>query len=153
MKSYNYHKTISSNDKALVDLCRCLYQVKAVVRDLQSFSNTLCPALNQYPKLYDTSSWDDDLMKQANQYLNTTFRKFTRLCKLLLFILTRMEARQVKRERIDSFRTEIWQEWKTATTIKQRLIQFTEHNNNKESAIYTKSFTAANNTTTTATEL
>ncbi|EIE78680.1 hypothetical protein RO3G_03384 [Rhizopus delemar RA 99-880] len=64
-----------------------------------------------------------------------------------------MEARQVKRERIDSFRTEIWQEWKTATTIKQRLIQFTEHNNNKESAIYTKSFTAANNTTTTATEL
>ncbi|KAI8979108.1 hypothetical protein BDF20DRAFT_806329, partial [Mycotypha africana] len=31
----------------------------------------------------------------------------------------------VKRERIDSFRFEVWEEWKTATSIKQRLIYYT----------------------------
>ncbi|CAO3694071.1 unnamed protein product [Rhizopus stolonifer] len=85
MKFNNYHKSISANDKAFIDLCRCLYQAKAVVRDLEAFSHTLSPTLNQYPKILNNekctgkSNENDVLLKQANQYLNTTFQKFTRL--------------------------------------------------------------------------
>ncbi|KAI8985270.1 hypothetical protein BDB01DRAFT_721653 [Pilobolus umbonatus] len=37
------------------------------------------------------------------------------------------EKNNVKRERIDSFRLEVWEEYKNATNIKKRLICFTQH--------------------------
>ncbi|CEG77501.1 hypothetical protein RMATCC62417_12241 [Rhizopus microsporus] len=173
MKS-NYRQ-ISLNDKAFIDVCRCLYQAKAIVCDLQSFSNTVCPALTQYSKLLNNEKLNDRtnsdiLLKQVKEYLNTTFRKFTRLCKMLLYILTQMEensAGQVKRERIDSFRTEVWQEWKMATQIKQQLIQlaqlsdtytkstFTDTSNNNNASSSSSSSSSSSKTTTvvTATEL
>lgn len=171
MKS-NYRQ-ISLNDKAFIDVCRCLYQAKAIVRDLQSFSNTVCPALTQYSKLLNNEKLNDRtnsdiLLKQVKEYLNTTFRKFTRLCKMLLYILTQMEessAGQVKRERIDSFRTEVWQEWKMATQIKQQLIQFaqlsdtytkstfTDTSNNNNASSSSSSSSSKATTVVTATEL
>ncbi|KAL9556716.1 hypothetical protein PS6_002196 [Mucor atramentarius] len=109
---------ISITDKAFVDFCRCLYQAKAVVRELESFSDSVCPALKRYhPELLQNEDnkggisryGNGLLLKQVDQYLNTTFRKFTRLCNILMVVLTQMEAKgagQIKRERIDSFRFE-----------------------------------------------
>lgn len=178
--SWNYlfvmkssYRQISLNDKAFIDVCRCLYQAKAIVSDLQSFSNTVCPALTQYSKLLNNEKLNDRtnsdiLLKQVKEYLNTTFRKFTRLCKMLLYILTQMEgnsAGQVKRERIDSFRTEVWQEWKMATQIKQQLIQFaqlsdtytkstfTDTSNNNNASSSSSSSSSKATTVVTATEL
>ncbi|KAI9264783.1 hypothetical protein BY458DRAFT_513540 [Sporodiniella umbellata] len=163
MKSYDpYPRNISANDKAFIDLCRCLYQAKAVVRDLESFSLTLSPALDQYPSfpchdkshVYRTAE-KEVLLKQANRYLKTTFQKFTRLCKLLLMILTKMESAstgQVKRERIDSFRAEIWQEWKTATDLKQKTLHLIQANSHepKSTLDYTTS-PSSNSATSTPT--
>lgn len=158
MKFNNYHKNISANGKAFIDLCRCLYQAKAVVRDLEAFSHTLSLTLNQYPKVLNNqkctekSNEKDVLLKQANQYLNTTFQKFTRLCKLLFIILTKMESGstgQVKRERIDSFRAEIWQEWKMVTDIKQKILELIQFND--DTIIYT--FTANASVKTPTSEL
>ncbi|KAI8636288.1 hypothetical protein BD408DRAFT_326355, partial [Parasitella parasitica] len=58
-------------------------------------------------------------------------------------------AGQVKRERIDSFRFEVWEEWKTATSIKQRLIYFTQQSDIKEKSVYTTIRTTTTTTTTT----
>lgn len=152
---------ISITDKAFVDFCRCLYQAKAVVRELESFSDSVCPALKRYhPELLQNEDIKGGisrygnglLLKQVDQYLNTTFRKFTRLCNILMVVLTQMEAKgagQIKRERIDSFRFEVWEEWKTATSIKQRLIYFTQQCDIKEKNVYTSITTTTTTTTTT----
>ncbi|KAF1801665.1 hypothetical protein FB192DRAFT_1257738, partial [Mucor lusitanicus] len=58
-------------------------------------------------------------------------------------------AGQIKRERIDSFRFEVWEEWKTATSIKQRLIYFTQQCDIKEKNVYTSITTTTTTTTTT----
>lgn len=155
MKVSKIHTTPS--DRVFVDFCRCLYQAKAVVRDLESFSNSVCPALSQYPKLLKdkkeiTRFGNGLLLKQVNQYLNTTFRKFTRLCKILMIVLTQMEVNsigQIKRERIDSFRFEVWEEWKTATSIKQRLISFTQQS---ENTVYTTTTTTTTNSDSSTTD-
>jgi hypothetical protein len=153
--------TISVTDKALVDFCRCLYQAKAVVRELESFSDSVCHAFKRYqPELVQTEDTKGGisrygnglLLKQVDQYLNTTFHKFTRLCNILMVVLTQMEAKgagQVKRERIDSFRFEVWEEWKNATSIKQRLIYFTQQSDIKEKNLYTTITTTTTTTTTT----
>lgn len=153
--------TISVTDKAFVDFCRCLYQAKAVVRELESFSDSVCHAMKRYqPELLQTEDAKGGisrygnglLLKQVDQYLNTTFRKFTRLCNILMVVLTQMEAKgagQIKRERIDSFRFEVWEEWKNATSIKQRLIYFTQQSDIKEKNVYTTITTTTTTTTTT----
>ncbi|KAI8367077.1 hypothetical protein BD560DRAFT_308260, partial [Blakeslea trispora] len=52
---------------------------------------------------------------------------------------------QVKKERIDSFRVEVWEEWKTATSIKQRLIYFTQQSK-KDKTVYTTTTTTMTTT-------
>ncbi|KAI8886850.1 hypothetical protein K501DRAFT_308543 [Backusella circina FSU 941] len=101
-------------EKTFVDFCRCLYQAKSIVRDLTSFSDSVCPALH---------SIDVVNINQVNQYLETTYCKFTRLCQMLMVILCRMKAMaSANEECIDSFRTEVLEEWKMATKIKHRLV-------------------------------
>ncbi|KAI8047673.1 uncharacterized protein B0P05DRAFT_452116, partial [Gilbertella persicaria] len=53
---------------------------------------------------------------------------------------------QVKRERIDSFRVEVWEEWKTATSIKQRLVYFTQQSNMNDKTVYTTTTTTMTTT-------
>lgn len=153
------NSSLNISDKSFVEFCRCLYQAKAVVRELESFSATVSPALSQYPKFIEANKEvvkhkDGILLQQVNHYLNTTFRKFTRLCKLLMVVLTQMEASssgKIKRERIDSFRFEVWEEWKTATSIKQRLIHFTQLSDFQDQTVYTRTTTTTTTTTTTKT--
>ncbi|CEI93590.1 hypothetical protein RMCBS344292_07822 [Rhizopus microsporus] len=46
------------------------------------------------------------------------------MCKILLLVLSRLESGQtVRRERIDSFRQELVEEWRKASIIKQDLLK------------------------------
>ncbi|KAI8145424.1 hypothetical protein BJV82DRAFT_666680 [Fennellomyces sp. T-0311] len=125
--------SMSATDRAFIDFTRCLYQTKAIVKGLQQFSNSICPALRLSPfnghsassSLHDPRLSSEEFVRHVNQYLDTTFQKISRLCKVLLLILERMEGNaEVKRERIDSFRTEVWEQMRLATFTKEMLISY-----------------------------
>ncbi|CAO3697185.1 unnamed protein product [Umbelopsis ramanniana] len=64
----------------------------------------------------------EQFLNSIRHYLDTTFEKFTRLCKVLLFVLTKMESSgSVRIERITSFRRDVWDAWRVANDIKARL--------------------------------
>jgi hypothetical protein len=120
------YEKLTAHDKMSVDFCRCLHQAKAIVKELQSFGDSVCPAMNIYPEFIQSNKLDGPLvLKQVSKYLDTTFQKFNRLCQILLMVLSKMESKStslLKKQRIDSFRSEVWDEWNTATFIKQRLL-------------------------------
>jgi hypothetical protein len=120
------YEKLTAHDKMSVDFCRCLYQAKAIVKELQSFGDSVCPAMNIYPEFIQSNKLDGPLvLQQVRKYFDTTFQKFNRLCQILLMVLSKMESKStslLKKERIDSFRSEVWDEWNTATFIKQRLL-------------------------------
>ncbi|KAI9493553.1 hypothetical protein BDB00DRAFT_822481 [Zychaea mexicana] len=124
---------LSATDRTFIDFTRCLYQTKAIVKGLQQFSNSICPALRLSPfnghsassSLHDPRLSSEDFVRHVNQYLDNTFQKVSRLCKMLLLILERIErSGEVKRERIDSFRTEVWEQMRIATYTKETLIRY-----------------------------
>lgn len=97
----------NSIDKSFIEFCRCLYQAKAIVRELERRSIFIIQ--------------DQQEFQQVNLY----YLKFTRLCKILLIILSQFgSSGKIKKERIDSFRLEVLQEYRMATHIKQKLHLF-----------------------------
>ena len=125
---------LSGSDRTFIDFTRCLYQTKSIVKGLQQFSNSICPALRLSPfngqsassSLRDPRLSSEEFVRHVNQYLDSTFQKISRLCKMLLLILVRIEQSnaEVKRERIDSFRTEVWEQMRLATYTKETLIRY-----------------------------
>lgn len=122
--------SLSFTDRSFIEFTRCLYQTKSIVKDLQAFSESACPSFRV--SLYNgqsTSSSSHDprlasetFVRQVNQYLDAKFKKFSHLCRMLLMILDKMETSPtVKRERVQSFRTEVWEQIHTATAVKENL--------------------------------
>ncbi|KAG2216871.1 hypothetical protein INT45_009402 [Circinella minor] len=149
---------LSGSDRTFIDFTRCLYQTKSIVKGLQQFSNSICPALRLSPfnghsassSLRDPRLSSEEFVRHVNQYLDNTFQKISRLCKMLLLILARIEQSnaEVKRERIDSFRTEVWEQMSLATYTKETLIGYiqqhidsaaTPHSRNSNSSSSTSS--------------
>lgn len=134
--------SIPMTDRAFIEFTRCLYQAKSIVKELQTFSDSLCPGLRLSPfnghsassSLYDPRLASKEFVQQVYQYVGNTFQKFSRLCKVLLLILDKMEKTpHVRRERIDSFRTEVWEQVRIATDTKELLTSYIQHyvENNK----------------------
>jgi hypothetical protein len=106
--------TLSKGDQNFIEFTRCLYKAKLVVQELEEFSN-----------IVESHTETHEFIKQINQYLDESFRKFYHMCRVLLVILQKLESNHpVKRERIESYRYEVLQEWKKTIIIKQNLIYF-----------------------------
>lgn len=132
-----HHRAISrtptlsaGNDQAFIEFSRCLYQAKSIVKELQAFSANVSPSLRMTMLRQNNLTHGQDNQKESAEqflnsirhYLDTTFEKFTRLCKVLLFVLTKMESSgSVRIERITSFRRDVWDAWRVANDIKARL--------------------------------
>ncbi|ORY96438.1 hypothetical protein BCR43DRAFT_505307 [Syncephalastrum racemosum] len=122
------------NDRAFIEFTRCLYQAKSIVKELETFSDSVCPALRLSPHneperistaMHDPRLGSADFVRRVNEYLAQTFQKFSRLCRILLLILDKMERTpHVKRERIESFRQEVWEQVRHATFVKEQLIKY-----------------------------
>jgi hypothetical protein len=120
----------AGNDQAFIEFSRCLYQAKSIVKELQSFSANVSPSLRMSMlRQNNLTNGQENQKETAEQFLNsirhyldTTFEKFARLCKVLLFVLTKMEnSGSVRIERITSFRRDVWDAWRVANEIKARL--------------------------------
>ncbi|KAG2173045.1 hypothetical protein INT44_007018 [Umbelopsis vinacea] len=125
----------AGNDQAFIEFSRCLYQAKTIVKELQAFSANVSPSLRMSMLRQNNLTHGQDNQKDTAEqflnsirhYLDTTFEKFTRLCKVLLFVLTKMESSgSVRIERITSFRRDVWDAWKVANDIKARLTALIE---------------------------
>ncbi|CAM0135872.1 unnamed protein product [Umbelopsis sp. WA50703] len=132
-----HHRAISrtpmlsaGNDQAFIEFSRCLYQAKAIVKELQEFSANVSPSLRMSMLRQNNLTDGQDNQKEAAEqflssirhYLETTFEKFARLCKVLMFVLSKMEASgNVRLERITSFRRDVTDAWRVANDIKARL--------------------------------
>ncbi|KAI8992679.1 hypothetical protein BDB01DRAFT_779270 [Pilobolus umbonatus] len=119
--------TLSSNDRTFMEFARCLYKAKSVVLELEAFSQTVGPilCLSRYDQeqQYDPRISPQEFIKRVNEYLNVSFRRFNHMCKILLIVLKKLEFNQsIARERIDSFREEVINEWKKANVIKLNLM-------------------------------
>ncbi|KAI8335545.1 hypothetical protein BC941DRAFT_430600 [Chlamydoabsidia padenii] len=126
---------LSAIDSKFIELTRCLYQAKAIVQDLSSFYDSVLPALSlstyHEPALPpQKGAGSVAFLHYIKQYLDDNFIKFTRLCKVLIMILSRLEqSGQVKLERVQSFRNEIMEEWRIASDIKRRIQTYLHQNN------------------------
>ncbi|SAM07431.1 hypothetical protein [Absidia glauca] len=126
---------LSAIDSQFIELTRCLYQAKTIVQDLTSFHFSILPMLS-LSKLHDTTTPPQSGVGSAafhqhiKQYLDDNFTKFTKMCKVLMMILSRLEQnQQVRQERILSFRNEIMEEWRVASDIKRRIHAYLQQNN------------------------
>ncbi|KAJ2958631.1 hypothetical protein NQZ79_g5812 [Umbelopsis isabellina] len=132
-----HHRAISrtpsmsvANDQAFIEFSRCLYQAKTIVKELQAFSANVSPSLRMSMLRQNNLTDGQDNQKETAEqfldsirhYLQTTFEKFARLCKVLMFVLSKMEASgSVRIERITSFRRDVTDAWRVANDIKDRL--------------------------------
>jgi hypothetical protein len=121
------YSTLSNNDRSFIEFTRCLYKAKSVVKELEEFSKTVGPTFYLTPlsqeRQYDPRITIDEFIKHVQQYLEESFRKFNHMCRVLLLVLSKLEASQpVRKERIDSFRQELIAEWRKATIVRQNLI-------------------------------
>ncbi|CEP17148.1 hypothetical protein [Parasitella parasitica] len=113
--------TLSNSDRSFIEFTRCLYKAKTVVLELQEFSRTVGPTLCLPP--FAQKQTTDEFLKHVNHYLGDSFRKFSNMCRVLLIVLAKLELNQpVRRERIDSFRQEVLNEWKKADKVRQDLL-------------------------------
>ncbi|ORZ04951.1 Mpp10 protein-domain-containing protein [Absidia repens] len=126
---------ISAVDSKFIELTRCLYQAKTIVQDLTSFHASVLPTLSLSTYHDPTHSPQQRIgsvafLQHIKQYLDDNFTKFTKLCKILMMILSRLEQNaQVKQERVQSFRNEIMEEWRIASDIKRRIQTYLQQNN------------------------
>lgn len=118
------------NDQAFIEFSRCLHQAKSIVKELQAFSASVSPSLRMSMLRQNNLTDGQDNQKETAEqfldsirhYLQTTFEKFARLCKVLMFVLSKMEASgSVRIERITSFRRDVTDAWRVANDIKDRL--------------------------------
>lgn len=113
--------TLSNSDRNFIEFTRCLYKAKSVVQELQTFSTAVGPTLSNSSGQFE---YEVDFTSRVKQYLDDSFCKFNHMCKILLLVLSRLESGQtVRRERIDSFRQELVEEWRKASIIKQDLLK------------------------------
>ncbi|ORZ24314.1 hypothetical protein BCR42DRAFT_402667 [Absidia repens] len=118
-----------------IELTRCLYQAKAIVQDLSSFHASILPTLSLSTYHCPTHLSNEGIgsapfLQHIKQYLDEKFKKFTKLCRILMMILSRLEQNvQVKPERVQSFRNEIMEEWRVANDIKQQIQTYLHQNN------------------------
>ncbi|KAL0094526.1 hypothetical protein F4703DRAFT_1819323 [Phycomyces blakesleeanus] len=129
------HTSLTTSDRSFVEFIRCLSKAKGLVHDLQLFNQLVCPVLDSatLPTTLGSSSIPFQiepssrrhLIQHINSYLNSTFTRFSHLCKALLIILTKIEANHpVRKERIDSFRQDVHDQWQTATKIRTSLLLY-----------------------------
>jgi hypothetical protein len=125
--------TLSKSDQNLIEFTRCLYKAKSVVQELQIFSTTVGPTLYLPNSIkHEIQINANDFTRHIKIYLDESIHKFNQLCKVLLVVLSTLESNQsVKRERIDSFRQELVDEWRKATNIKQDLLKLIQYNDMK----------------------
>ncbi|KAI8384624.1 uncharacterized protein BYT42DRAFT_612309 [Radiomyces spectabilis] len=128
--------TLHNTDRAFIEFTRCLHQAKNIVKELQAFSASVCPSLclnpcldPNVPRKPDARLGNAAYIQHINDYLNDTFRKFSRLCKILLMVLEKMGTNPcVRKERIDSFRSEVHEEWRLAIDVRKHLLNFIQQN-------------------------
>ncbi|KAI9013793.1 hypothetical protein CLU79DRAFT_768754 [Phycomyces nitens] len=119
------HTSLTSTDRSFVEFIRCLSKAKGLVHELQLFNQLVCPVLDPSIPFQIELSSRSHLIQHIQSYLTTTFTRFTQLCKALLVILSKIEANHpVRKERIDSFRQDIHDQWQTATRIKSSLLLY-----------------------------
>ncbi|CDS13076.1 hypothetical protein LRAMOSA05260 [Lichtheimia ramosa] len=125
--------TLMESDRTSIEFTRCLYQAKNIVKELERFSESICPALKVSPfnGFSAASSLDDprlcskDFVDKVNRYLEDTFNRFSRLCRVLLMVLEKMErSPEIRRERVVSFRTEVMEQIRIAEIIRLRIISY-----------------------------
>ncbi|KAI7885105.1 hypothetical protein K492DRAFT_172455 [Lichtheimia hyalospora FSU 10163] len=125
--------TLMESDRTSIEFTRCLYQAKNIVKELERFSESICPALKVSPfnGFSAASSLDDprlcskDFVSRVNRYLDDTFNRFSRLCKVLLMVLEKMQrSPDIRRERVVSFRTEVMEQIRIAEIIRLRIISY-----------------------------
>ncbi|KAI9300758.1 hypothetical protein BJ944DRAFT_272520 [Cunninghamella echinulata] len=134
-RSIPRQSTISSLrpiDSSFIEVVRCLHQIKAIVQSLLNFQAEVIPTLSlstyQDPT---TKTGSIEFFNHIQQYLNNTFHKLERLCKIIMMVLSRLEQHsETKQERIASFRKDIIEEWRVAVEIRQRLQSFLNQNTN-----------------------
>ncbi|KAI8147598.1 hypothetical protein BJV82DRAFT_664830 [Fennellomyces sp. T-0311] len=106
-----HHQTSEQSSIAFV---RCLYQAKGIVRELEHLRSSA---------LFDSRSVTPGMIESVQTYLDTTFNKFARLCKVLLAVLDRLEAQSlINRERLESFKSDINAEWNHASSIRLYMV-------------------------------
>lgn len=129
---------LSKSDRNCVEFTRCLYKAKSVVQELEAFSQIIGPSMCSSPPLshekkqahYDV----DECNRHAYQYMDESFKKFKHMCRVLLIVLAKLESNHpVKKERIDSFRQEVIDEWNKATRIKHNLLSFIQYQSSRNS--------------------
>lgn len=125
--------TLMESDRTSIEFTRCLYQAKIIVKELERFSESICPALKVSPfnGFSAASSLDDprlcskDFVAKVNRYLDDTFNRFSRLCRVLLMVLEKMQrSPDIRRERVVSFRTEVMEQIRIAEIIRLRIISY-----------------------------
>ncbi|KAJ8659758.1 hypothetical protein O0I10_004351 [Lichtheimia ornata] len=125
--------TLMESDRTSIEFTRCLYQAKNIVKELERFSESICPALKVSPfnGFSAASSLDDprlcskDFVAKVNRYLDDTFNRFSRLCRVLLMVLEKMQrSPDIRRERVVSFRTEVMEQIRIAEIIRLRIISY-----------------------------
>ncbi|CAO3594345.1 unnamed protein product [Absidia cylindrospora] len=127
--------SLSAVDTRFVEFTRCLYQAKTIVQDLSSFHASILPTLSLSTYHDPAHSPNEGIgsaafLQHIKQYLEEKFTKFTKLCKILMMILSRLEQNvQVKLERVQSFRNEILEEWRVANDIKRQIQTYLHQNN------------------------
>lgn len=129
---------LTKSDRNCIEFTRCLYKAKLVVQELEEFSQTVGPTLCLSPcekrNQYDPRISTDEFTKNVYQYLDDSFRKFNHMCRVLLVVLKKLESNHpIKKERIDSFRQEVLNEWKKALRIKQNLLSFVQYQSSRNS--------------------
>jgi hypothetical protein len=105
---------------------------------LEDFSRTVGPTLCLPPltksKQYDPRISTEDFKQHVYQYLDESYQKLNHMCRVLLIVLKKLESNYpVKRERIDSFREEVLNEWDKATKIKENLQSYVEYQSSRNS--------------------
>ncbi|KAI8363931.1 hypothetical protein BD560DRAFT_437007 [Blakeslea trispora] len=115
------NSSLSNHDRNFVEFTRCLYKVKLVVHELEVFSHTVQSSIQ-----YNYEGNGHDLVRQVQLYLEESFKKFNHMCHVLLVVLSKLEHQTVKKERIDSFRQEVMNEWRKAILVRQDLVQLVQ---------------------------
>ncbi|KAI8054937.1 uncharacterized protein B0P05DRAFT_560822 [Gilbertella persicaria] len=120
--------TLSNSDRSFIEFTRCLYKIKSIVQELEVFSHTVRSSLD-----YQQETNTQEFIRYVQQYLENSFKKFNHMCRILLYVLSKLESNQtVKRERIDSFRQEVTNEWRKANFVRQDLVLLVHRKHSKD---------------------
>ncbi|KAI9320251.1 hypothetical protein BX666DRAFT_1876092 [Dichotomocladium elegans] len=144
------------SDRTSIEFTRCLYQAKNIVKELQQFSESLCPAIKVSPfngfsassSLQDPRLSSTDFVGKVNRYLDDTFSRFSRLCRVLLLVLEKMErSPHVRRERVVSFRSEVVEQVRIAEITRLRIVSYIQHHVDESDRPFPRASSSPSSTT------